>query len=148
MKASSITRKNTPKLLYEPAVQYSDGTEIPGEPIDVEQILRRFECEEAETRRAFLCVFAHDLTVAIRAVIYDRPVSDADLDRVQQINESLHQLTSSANPHKSWSAHDQGLLLRAIIESSFDAGFDQWVGPALARAAGSTLPAQKPVAAK
>ncbi|HZU88126.1 MAG TPA: hypothetical protein VE993_02605 [Stellaceae bacterium] len=137
-----------PKPLYGPTVEYADGTIVPGQPLDIERILGAFERLDAEARRAFLCVFAHDLTVAIRAIVFDRPVSDADLDRVQDINESLHQLTSCANPRKPWSAHDQALLLRAIIESSFDRDLDRWIGHALALAAGSTMPSEKPVAAK
>jgi hypothetical protein len=141
-------RNEVPKLLYGPTVEYADGTVVPGQPLDVEQILGMFGRWNAETRRAFLCVFAHDLTVAIRALTLDRPVSDADLDRVWDINESLHQLTSCANPRKQWSAHDQALLLRAIVESSFDRGLDRWIGHALALAAGSMRPSGKPVAAK
>lgn len=137
-----------PKLLYGPTVEYADGTVVPGQPLDVEQILDTFERLDAEAKRAFLCIFAHDLTVAIRALILDRPVADADLDRVWDINESLHQLTSCANPRKQWSAHDQVLLLRAIVESSFDRGLDRWIGHALASAAGSMTPFEKPVAAK
>lgn len=141
-------QNETPKLLYGPAVEYAEGTVIPGRLLDVEQILEAFERLDAEARRAFLCVFAHDLTVAIRAIVFDRPVSDADLDRVQDINESLHHLTSCVNPRKPWSAHDQALLLRAIVESSFDRGLDRWIGHALALAAGSATPSEKPVAAK
>jgi DNA-binding GntR family transcriptional regulator len=132
-------RNEMPKPLYGPTVEYADGTVVPGQPLDVEQILDTFERSDAEARRACLCIFAHDLTVAIRAIIFDRPVSDADLDRVQDINESLHQLTSCANPRKEWSAHDQALLLRAIVDSSFEHGLDRWIGHALALAAGSMM---------
>jgi hypothetical protein len=121
---------------------------VPGEPLDVERLLADFEQSDAEARRAFLCAFAHDLTVAIRALLFDRPVSDTDLDRVQDINESLHQLTSCANPRKQWSAHDQAALLRAIVEGSFATGLDKWVGHALATAAGTGFGAIKTVAAK
>ncbi len=95
-----------------------------------------------------MCDFAHDLTVAIRAMLVDRPISDADLDKVEQINETLHQLTSCVNPGKQWSAHDEGLLLRAIVEGSFAYDVDQWVGHALAVAAGRTIEADKHVIAK
>lgn len=145
MKARS---EKTAKRLHGPTVQYSDGTSVPGEPLDVDRILAGFEQSDPEGRRAFLCAFAHDLTVAIRALLYDRPASDADLDKVQDLNESLHQLTSGANPQKQWSAHDQALLLREIISGSFALGLDKWVGHALATAAGTGFGAMKTVAAK
>src|SRR3954447_8566403 len=109
-------RDKAARRLYGPTVHYSDETVVPGEPLNVEHILVEFERSDAEARRAFLCAFAHDLTVAIRALLFDRPVADADLDRVQELNESLHQLTSCANPRKRWSTRDQVLLLRAIVE--------------------------------
>src|SRR5215213_731335 len=92
------------KHLYGPTVQYADGTVIPGKALDSEGILAAFERLETEARQAFLCVFAHDLTVAIRALLFDRPVPEADLDRVYKINEFLHQLTSCDNPDQTWSA--------------------------------------------
>jgi hypothetical protein len=136
------------KRLYGPTIQYADGTVVVGEPLDVEYILSAFERSDAEARSAFLCAFAHDLTVALRALLFDRPVSEADLDRVQDINECLHQLTSCVNPRKRWPAHDEALLIRAIIEDSFAHGLDKWIGHALATAAGSAISARKPVAAK
>jgi hypothetical protein len=141
-------RKDGAEKLYGPTVQYPDGKTVVGEPLDIEHILSKFEQSDAETRRAFLSAFAHDLTVAIRALLCNRPVAEADLDRVQEINESLHQLTSCTNPRKTWSAHDQVLLLRALIDGSFAQGLDRWIGHALATAAGSTVQVEKPVAAK
>jgi hypothetical protein len=140
-------REKAAKRLYGPTIQYSDGTLVPGEPLDVDRILAGFEQSGAEARRVFLCAFAHDLTVAIRALLFDRPVSDADLDRVQDLNESLHQLTSCANPQREWSAHDQALMIGAIIEGSFANGLDKWVGHALATASGTGFGASKTVAA-
>jgi len=131
-----------------PTVHYSDGTVVRGEKLNVERILVEVEQSDAEARSAFLCAFAHDLTVAIRALLFDRPVSDADLDRVQDLNESLHQLTSCVNPRKRWSAHDEVLLLRAIVEGSFVNGLDKWVGHALATAAGTGFGAKNTIAAK
>src|SRR3954453_18857338 len=136
------------KHLYGPKVQYADGTVIPGEVLDSEGILAAFERLEAEARRAFLCVFAHDLTVAIRALLFDRPILEADLDRVYKINEFLHQLTSCANPDQTWSARDEAELLRAIIEASFSYDLDRWVGHALAVAAGNKFPSAKTEAAQ
>jgi hypothetical protein len=141
-------RDKAAKRLYGPIVQYVDGTIVPGEPLDVEHILSVFERSDAEARRAFLSIFAHDLTVAVRAMLCDRPISNADLDRVQEINESLHQLTSCVNPRKEWSARDQALLLRVIVEGSFAHALDKWVGHALATAAGAGFGAKKHVAAK
>lgn len=135
------------KRLYGPTIQYADGDVVLGQPLDVEEIISEFERSDAEARSAFLCAFAHDLTVAIRAILFDRPVSEADLDRVKEINESLHQLTSCVNPRKRWSAHDEASLLRAIIEGSFARCLDRWIGHALALAA-DTADAEKHMPAK
>ncbi len=136
------------RRLYGPTIQYADGRVVRGQPLDVELIIAAFERSDLATRSTFLCNFAHDLTVAIRAMLVDRPVSDADLDKVEQINEVLHQLTSCVNPGKQWSAHDEGSLLRSIIEASFVHGLDRWVGHALAVAAGRTIDADRHIAAK
>ena len=136
------------KQLYGPTVRYADGKVVRGQRLDIESIITAFERSDVETRSAFLCAFAHDLTVAIRALLFDRPVSEADLNRAQEVNESLHQLTSCVNPRKQWSAHDEALLLRAIIEASFAYGLDRWIGHALSTAAGSAIETKKPVAAK
>jgi hypothetical protein len=88
-------------------------------------------------RAAFLCVIAHDLTVDIRALLIDRPVSDADLKRVWQINEFLHQLTSCVNPRHRRSAEGDVDLLRVIVESACQHGLQAAIGRALANAAGS-----------
>jgi hypothetical protein len=141
-------RQRAAKKLYGPTVQYADGSVELGEPLDVEHILSAFERSDSDTRSAFLCAFAHDLTVAIRALLFDRPVPDADLDRVWKINEFLHQLTSCVDPRRRWSAGDEAGLVRSVIETSFSYGLDKWVGHALAIAAGSAIGAKKSVAAK
>jgi hypothetical protein len=132
------TAANASRRLYGPTVQYADGTLVPGPAVDVEDVLTRFLSLEADERSSFLCIIAHDLTVAIRSIVYDAPVTEAGRERLKWINESLHQLTSCVNPHKRWSARDEALLVRDIIENSFEHGFDSWVGRALAVAAGST----------
>jgi hypothetical protein len=144
MNASDNSSKPA-KRLYGPTVQYADGKVVSGQPLDVGSILAAFERSDTEARKAFLCAFAHDLTVAIRAILFDKPVSEADLDRVNEINESLHQLTSCINPRKQWSAHDEALLLQAIVEGSFAHGLDRWIGHALALAAGDRNNAKRPV---
>ncbi len=136
------------KILYGPTVQYADGTVEAGKPLDIEGILTGFERLETDARSAFLCVFAHDLTVAVRALLLDRPVAEADLDRVWKINEFMHQLTSCANPRGQWSARDAALLIRAIIDTSITRGLDRWIGHALAVAAGSTIRTENTAAAK
>ena len=130
------------KRLYGPTVQYADGTVIKGKLLKVDSILRGFERADANTRSSFHRVFAHDLTVAIRALLIDRPVPEADLDRVWKINEFLHQLTSCANPRRRWTAREEAELVRSIVETSFNYGLEQWVGHALAVAAGSALGTQ------
>jgi hypothetical protein len=134
--------------LYAPSIQYADGKVVPAEPIDVEQILAQFENLDVDARSAFLCIIAHDLTVAIRSIVFDPPVMDDALDRVKWINESLHQLTSCVNPKKRWSARDEAKLIRGIIENSFEHGFDCWIGRAVAAAAGSTIGTKKLANAK
>ena len=136
------------KKLYGPTVQYADGTVVAGKPLDIEYILAAFERLDADARSAFLCVFAHDLTVAVRALLFDRPIPEADLDHVWKINEWMHQLTSCANPRGQWSAGDAGLLIRAIIDTSIERGLDRWIGHALAVAAGNTIRTENTVAAK
>jgi hypothetical protein len=141
-------RNKLARKLYGPTVQYPDGTVVPGEPLDVQSILSTFVRSDGDTRSAFLCVFAHDLTVACRALLFDRPVSEPDLDRAAKLNEFLHQLTSCVNPRNRWSPRDEAELLRSIVETSFNYGLENWVGHALATAAGSGFGAKKPVAAK
>ena len=136
------------RRLYGPTVQYADGTVVKGSPLHTKEILAAFEQLDADARRAFLCVFAHDLTVAIRALLLDRPVAEADLDRVQKINEFMHQLSSCANPRSRWSAHDSTVLVGDIIETSFGYDLDRWVGHALAIAAGSVIGRKVSEAAK
>ncbi|HEY3908503.1 MAG TPA: hypothetical protein VGM07_01275 [Stellaceae bacterium] len=141
-------RNSAGKKLYGPTVQYADGTVVAGKLLDIEDILTAFERLNADARSAFLCVFAHDLTVAVRALLFDRPVPEADLDRVWKINEFMHQLTSCANPRGQWSARDGALLLRSIIDTSFERGVDRWIGHALAVAAGNTIQTEMPFSAK
>ena len=140
--------KDPARELCGPPVQYADGTVLVGQPLDVDDVLAAFERLEADLRSAFLCIFAHDLTVAIRAILSDAPLSEADLDRVKQLNECLHQLTSCVNPLKRWPAREQVLLLQTIIEDSFTYGLDRWIGPALALAAGNIIAAERPIVAK
>lgn len=142
------THGGATRRLYGPTVQYPDGKVVRGRVVNVERILTEFEQLDANSRSAFLCIVAHHLTVAIRCIVFDPPVTEGGLERVKWINETLHRLTSCVNPHRRWSPHDEGLLIREIIENSFMHGFDGWIGHALAAAAGNTLSAKKPVAAK
>jgi len=130
------------------SVQYKSGRVVTPPPLDLEGLLADFERLDEEARVAFMCVLAHNLTVEIRALLFDRPVSGSDLDRVYQINEILHQLTSCVNPRSRRSAAGDTELVRAIIDDSQLYGLEAQIGRALATAAGSTLRAKKPVAAK
>jgi hypothetical protein len=140
--------KDTARKLYGPTVEYADGRVVPGQPVNVERVLTQFEHLDADARSAFLCIIAHDLTVAIRSVVFDPPLTETGVERVKWINESLHRLTSCINPHKRWSAHDEAMLIRGIIENSFAHGFDGWIGRALAAAAGDTIGTNSVVKAK
>ena len=139
--------KRTIGQLFGPTVKSANGKTVRGKALDVERILAQFERADAESRRAFLCIVAHDLTVAIRGIVFDPPVTGDSIERVKWINEALHQLTSCVNPHHRWSAPDEALLIRGIIENSFEYGFDGWLGHALAAGAGNATAAKKPVAA-
>jgi hypothetical protein len=100
-------------------------------------------------RTAALSVLAHSLTVEIRALLLDSPFSDPVIDRVRQVNECLHHLTSRLNPfHERSPEHDVSLLsaLAADAEthglhSAMKRGLVIAVRNAIARA-------RKPVAAK
>jgi hypothetical protein len=122
-----------------PTVQYSDGRIVTPRPLNVERILTNFEGLDTQERAAFLCIFAHDLTVEIRSALLDRPVHEADLDRVNRLNEYLHQLTSCVNPAKRWSVRDEVTLVRALVESSYQYGLQSAVGSALAKAARNAM---------
>jgi len=145
---SNDAAKDTARKLYGPTVEYPDGRVIPGQPVNVEDVLTQFEHLDADARSAFLCIIAHDLTVAVRSIVFDPPVTEAGLERVKWINESLHRLTSCVNPYKRWSAQDEAMLIRGIIANSFEHGFDGWVGRAIAAAAGNTTRTRQSVEAK
>ena len=118
-------------------IQYSDGTVVTPPPLDIEKILEGLQRQDNVIRSAFLCVFAHSLTVDVRAILLDRPVSETDLDRISHINEFLHQLTSCVNPRQRRSATGDVELVRAIIESSYLYELAPAVGRALSTAAGN-----------
>jgi hypothetical protein len=139
-------QKSNANILYGPTVQYADGRTEGGTPLDIDKILSAFEWLGTEEKSSFLCIFAHDLTVAIRALLVDRPVPEDDIDRVWKINEIMHQLTSCADPRGDWTPRDAALMIRAIIDSSFKYGLDKWIGHALAIAAGCTIEAKNSVA--
>src|SRR5579859_796128 len=107
----SRSAKVVARVLYGPAIQYADGRTVRGKPIQIERVLSQFQRLDAEDRSAFLCIIAHDLTVAIRTIVYDPPVTEIGIERVKTINEALHQLTSCVNPRHRWSAADEALLI-------------------------------------
>jgi Mrr N-terminal domain len=124
-------------LLRGSRTQYADGSVTIPPPLHLEEILATFAQLNEDDRAAFLCVIAHDLTVDIRALLIDRPVHERDLDRIWQLNEFLHQITSSVNPRNRRSATGDTELVRAIVESAALHGLRAAIGRALATAAGS-----------
>jgi hypothetical protein len=137
-RADQMSAEQTAKPALRGApIQYADGRTVTPPPLDVDQILAVLEKSDDQARSAFLCVLAHNLTVEIRAILLDRPVSGPDLDRVYQINESLHHLTSCINPRRRRSAGGDVELLRAIVDSSYLYGLEAAVGRAFATAAGN-----------
>src|SRR3954451_10212334 len=136
------TSRSTPQTAAKPMLRgsktlYPDGRVVIPPPLDLEKILAGLKLLNERDRVAFLCVIAHDLTVDIRALLIDRPVSDEDLNRVWKINEFLHQLTSCVNPRHRRSAEGEVDLVRAIVESACQYGLQAAIGRALANAAGS-----------
>jgi hypothetical protein len=127
------------RRLLAPSVQYSNGKIVTPPPLDVKRILSDLERLDAQERGTFLSTLAHDLAVQIRSVLLDRPVADAGLDRVNRLNEYLHQLTSCVNPSRRWSVRDEVGLVRALVESSYQYGLQSAVGSALAKAARNAM---------
>src|SRR5271170_3725009 len=134
---TSVSNTTPRPPLRGPRIQYSDGTVVTPPPLDVEEILARLRLQEDATRSVFLSVFAHSLTVDIRAILLDRPVSDIDLDRVSHINEFLHQLTSGVNPAQRRSGSGDAELVGVIIDTSYIYHLESAVGRALSTAAGT-----------
>ena len=140
--------KTTRPVLRGASVQNSDGRVVVPRPLDVGRLLADFGRLDEEARVTFLCVVAHNLTVEIRALLLDRPVPDSDLDRVWQINEILHQITSCVNPRKRRSAVGDMELVSAMIDDAQLYHLEAQIGRALASAAGNTIRAKKQIAAK
>lgn len=144
---TDIDKQPAKRPLRGASVQHADGRIVVPQPLDVERILADFERRDERERSAFLCVLAHNLTVEVRALLFDRPASETSVDRAYQINESLHQLTSCVNPRHRRSAASDAELVRAIIESSYLYGLDRAVGRAVATAAGYVTSSTKEHAA-
>jgi hypothetical protein len=139
MNGALSSDRATKRRLRVPVIEYCDGRTVTPQPLDVERTLTGLERLDTLERAAFLCIFAHDLTVSIRALLLDRPVADGDLDRINRLNEYLHQLTSCVNPANRWSAQDEVALVRSLVESSFRSGLQSAVGSALAKAVGNAV---------
>jgi hypothetical protein len=114
---------------------YAGGTVVTPPPLDVDKILSDLVALSEQDRAAFLCIIAHDFTVDVRALLIDRPVSNSDLDRLWEINEALHHLTSCINPRNRRSAKGDVELVRDLIEGACQNGLQAAMGRALANAA-------------
>ncbi|HWD59600.1 MAG TPA: hypothetical protein VG308_15040 [Stellaceae bacterium] len=75
-------------------------------------------------RRAALAVFAHHLTVEIRVAL-DEPMPHPGLDRIRQLNEFLHHLTSRLHPDERRSAEDDRSLLEAFSADAARVGVEK-----------------------
>ena len=140
------TKKSAKKSTEDLQGQHCEEKTDSDQQADLDNILRQFELLDADARSAFLCIIAHDLTVAIRSVVYEPSVTAEGLDRIKWINEALHQLTSCVNPHHRWSAHEEAQLVRGIIEDSGGHGFHYWVRRAVAVAAAHTIETKRSAA--
>jgi hypothetical protein len=123
-------------MLRGATVQYASGKVVVSKPFDLDDVLENYIQLPGETRRAFLSVFSHSLTVDMRAALLDRPISDAEAARAWQINEWLHQLTSCFHPQSTREAAAEAELLRDIATVSFRYGLEGAIGRAIAAAAG------------
>jgi hypothetical protein len=149
MKTRNQPKERAAKTLYAASVQYGDGRVSAGRSLDLEKILTKFSQLELDRRADFLCLFAHDLTVSIRGLLWvDGQVPETDIDQVKWLNEYINRLTSCVNDRQQWSASDMTLRVREIVESSFQHGLDRAVGAALAHAAGLAVKTKESVAAK
>jgi hypothetical protein len=120
-------------------VQYASGRVVTPRPFDLEDVLTKYVRLPDETRRAFLSIFVHSLTVDMRVALLDRPISDGDAARAWQINEWLHQLTSCFHPRSTRDADAEAQLIRDIVTESFHYGLGPALGRAVATAAGNTV---------
>jgi len=144
MKAQSADHSRL--MLRGAKVQHASGKVVAPKPFDLEEVLAKYVLLPDETRRAFLSVFSHSLTVDMRVALLDRPISDIDATRAWQINEWLHQLTSCFHPHSSRDAAAEAELIRDIATVSFRYGLERAVGRAAATAAGNTIMGTKETA--
>lgn len=115
--------------------------------INLQNVLAELEAAANDVRVSFLCIFAHSLTVDIRSLLLDRPVSDTAADRIYRLNEYMHQLTSCVNPMQRRSAAGDAELVGDIAESAKLWGLQSSVKRALTTAARNTLALKKPITA-
>lgn len=149
MNTQNRAKEPAAKTLYGATVQYADGRVVAGRSLDLEDILEKFAQLELDRKGDFLCFFAHDLTVDIRGLLWvEGPVPETDIERVKWLNEYIHRLTSCVNARQRWSVSDMTLLVREIVESSFQHGLDRAIGVALYHAAGLAFKTKQSVAAK
>jgi len=118
-------------MLPAPPVQYGDGKIVTSPAFNLEDVLADFLRLQERARSEFLSIFAHSLTVDMRAALLDRPVSEKDAEKAYQINEWLHQLTSSLNPTHSRGVAEEAGLIRDIAAESFRYGLEGGVGRAV-----------------
>jgi hypothetical protein len=77
---------------------------------DLDSLVEAVGMLDEPRRTTALAVLAHHLTVEVRIAL-DEPMPHPGLDRIRQLNEFLHHLTSRLDPEESRSAdHDRSLL--------------------------------------
>jgi hypothetical protein len=107
-------------------------TNPPNSKFDAE--LKQFASLGKGSRVAVLAMIAHDLTVGIRSVLSDLPSPDA-MEKIQALNEYIHQITGRIHSSDELSGHDESDLLRDIADEADAKGLRSVVvrrlGPAL-----------------
>ena len=109
-------------------------TNLHNAPSKFEAELITFASLDRQSRMIALAIIAHDLTVAIRSGLLDLP-SPSAIEKVQALNEYLHQVTSRIYTSNEQSGHEECELLRDIADEAAAKGL-KWavlrrLGPAL-----------------
>jgi hypothetical protein len=114
---------------------------------DIDTLVEAVGALDAARRTIALAVLAHHLTVEVRVAV-DEPMPHPGLDRVRQLNEFLHHLTSRLDPEESRSAADDKSLLEAFAADAARVGLEKGLKRGLVIAVrNARAKAKRPVAA-
>lgn len=91
---------------------------------DVDTLIDAIGALGEARRTTALSVLAHHLTVELRIAL-DEPMPHPGLDRVRQLNEFLHHLTSRLDPDERRLANDDRALLEAFSADAARVGLEK-----------------------